>query len=152
MNRKSVRAIVINDSNQLLVINRDKFGNKYTTLPGGLVAFNEQPEQAILRELSEETSITVQNPRLVFIDHADFYGDQLVYYCDYIDGEPALRHDTQEHAISQMGQNLYTPAWLNLSDLPDARFLSPELQRAIINATTNGWPDTVLEFDSKRNI
>lgn len=149
MSRISVRAIVIKE-NKLLVINRNKFGEKYTTLPGGLVMLNEQPEQAVIRELSEETSIEVANPRLIFIDHAEFYGDQMVYYCDYISGEPMLRQDSQEFTINEMGKNLYLPAWLVLNELPNVKFVSPELQRAIIDAVTNGWPQAVVEFKSNR--
>ena len=149
MSRISVRAIVIKD-NQILVINRDKFGEKYTTLPGGLVMLNEQPHQAVIREINEETSIEVANPRMIFIDHAEFYGDQLVYYCDYIAGEPTLRQDSQEYTISQMGKNLYIPAWMSLAELPNVKFVSPELQRAITDAVTNGWPQAVVEFKSNR--
>lgn len=149
MSRTSARAIVIKD-NKLLVINRDKFGEKYTTLPGGLVMLNEQPDQAVIREVSEESMIEVANPRLIFIDHAEFYGDQLVYYCDYITGEPALRQDSPEYTINQMGKNMYIPAWLSLADLPNTKFVSPELQQAIINAVTNGWPEVVVEFRSDR--
>ncbi len=151
MNRKSARAIVIQDD-KLLVMFRNKFGNKYVTLIGGKVDIGESPDQTVLREVKEEASIEVANPQLVFIDHADFYGDQLVYLCDYVSGEPKLAPDTHEAAINKLGQNLYEPGWLALNELPNVPFLSAELQQAIINATTNGWPEHVLEFTSKRNV
>ena len=81
MSRTSARAIVIKDG-KLLVMYRNKFGNKYVTLPGGKVEIGETPEQAVVREVREEATITAENPRLVFVDHADFYGQQLVYLCE----------------------------------------------------------------------
>ena len=95
MSRTLVRAIIIKD-NKLLVINRNKFGKEYSTLPGGLVGINENPEQAVVREISEEAMIEIANPRLVFIDHADFYGDQLVYLCEYVSGEPKTSNESSQ--------------------------------------------------------
>ena len=149
--RQSARAIVIHE-NKLLVMFRNKFGKKYATLPGGTINIGEPPEKAAVREVREETQIVVENPQLVFIDHADFYGDQLVYKCDYMSGEPELSPDTHEAAINKLGKNLYEPGWLPLSQLPDLPFVSPELQQAIIEAMTSGWPDKVKEFTSKRTI
>jgi 8-oxo-dGTP diphosphatase len=151
MPRISARAIIIHDD-KLLVMHRNKFGSKYTTLPGGAVEIGELPDQAAVREVREETTVIAANPRLVFVDHADFYGDQMVYLCDYVSGEPKLGPGTTEEAIHKMGKNLYEPGWLPLSELPNVPFLSAELQQAIIEATTSGWPEQVKEFSSKRNV
>ncbi len=151
MSRRSVRAIVVKDNN-LLVMFRNKFGVKYVTLVGGTVEMGESLEQSVLREVQEEASIQVANPRLVMIDHADFYGDQYVYYCDYLSGEPQLSAQSPELAIHKMGKNLYEPGWLPLSELSKVPFLSKELQEAIIKATTSGWSTEIVEFSSKRNV
>jgi 8-oxo-dGTP pyrophosphatase MutT (NUDIX family) len=151
MAKKSARAIVIKD-NQLLVMFRNKFGSKYVTLPGGGVEMGEDPAACAVRELKEEASIEAENPRLVFIDYADFYGDQLVYLCDYVSGEPALSENTHEFQIIKGGKNLYEPGWLPLSQLPEVPFLSAELQQAIIEATASVWPTEVKEFTSTRNV
>jgi len=133
-------------------MHRNKFGTKYVTLPGGTVEIGENPEQAAIREVQEETTIAAKNPRLVFVDHAEFYGDQLIYLCDYTSGEPKLASGSAEEAIHKMGKNLYEPGWLPLSKLPDVPFLSAELQQAIIRATTSGWPEQTEEFTSTRNV
>ncbi len=151
MNRTSARTIVIRD-NKLLVMRRNKFGTEYVTLPGGKVEIGETPEKTAVREAYEETMIEVANPRLVFIDHADFYGDQMVFLCDYVSGEPKIAPGTHEEAINKLGKNLYKPDWLELSELPNVPFLSAELQQAIIRATTTGWSDHIEEFTSKRNV
>jgi 8-oxo-dGTP diphosphatase len=151
MARVSARAIVIK-GDKLLVMFRNKFGKKYVALPGGAIDIGETPEQAALREVREETTIIAENPRPVFIDHASFYGDQLVFRCDYVSGEPRLGPGTHEEAINKLGKNLYEPGWLPLSQLPDVPFLSSELQQAIIQATTSGWPEQVSEFTSHRTL
>lgn len=55
--RKAVRAIIIKEG-QLLIMHRNKFGQEYDTLPGGNIEVGETPEQALYRELEEETMVT----------------------------------------------------------------------------------------------
>lgn len=134
-------------------MHRNKFGTEYDTLPGGAIEIGESPQQAALREVTEETGLQVQHPRLVFIDHAgDMYGDQFVFLCEYVGGEPRLSVDSHEYAINQLGENLYDPRWLPLDDLADAPFLSEELKHAILDGVANGWPEETQEFSSKRTI
>lgn len=146
MSRTAVRAIVIKDD-QLLVMHRNKFGNEYETLPGGGVELGEVPEDAVSRELSEETSIIVGGKRLVFEEAAgDPYGTQLVYLCEYIAGEPQLAPDSEEAFINKLGKNLYEPKWVPLSDLSKMPFLSENLKAHILDAVRNGFPDQVVQF------
>ncbi len=150
--RRAARAIIIKD-NHLLVMNRNKFGTIYDTLPGGNVELGETPEQAVYRELEEETSIKFKNPRLVFVEHSDdIYGDQYIYLAEYVSGEPALHPDAEERAINAMGKNLYTPVWLPLEKFESAPFLSDKLQEKIMNGINNGWPAEIEEFTSTRNV
>jgi len=150
--RRAARAVVIHDG-KLLAIHRNKFGTQYATLPGGAVEMGEEPVEAAIRELAEETSVQADNPRLVFIDHAgDPYGDQYIYLCQYLSGEPKLSATSIEEKINQMGQNLYTPSWLLLKDLASTPFVSPELKGAIQEAVQSGWPTEPKEFNSTRTI
>lgn len=144
--RRAARAIIIKDD-QLLVMHRNKFGKEYDTLPGGNVEIGETPEQALVREIDEETTMEFTNPRLIFIEHAgDPYGDQYIYLCDYKSGEPKLREDSEEQLINQYGKNLHDPMWLPLSKLPEATFVSENLRRAILNGLDKGWPTQTLEI------
>lgn len=150
--RRAARGIVIKD-NQLLVMHRNNFGAVYATLPGGSVEVGETPEQALYREFAEETMVTIGNPRLVFVEHAgNMYGDQYIFLCDYVAGEPQLHPESEEMHINKLGKNLHEPAWLPLDELPKTLFLSDELQKRILACVQNGWPQMTEEFTSTRNV
>ncbi len=147
--RQAARAIVVKD-NQLLVMRRQKFGQEYDTLPGGNVSISASAEESLVKELFEETSINVSNPRLVFVEHAgDPYGDQLIYKCDYEGGEPAVQPDSDEAKLNEMGQNIHTPLWVSLEELANADalpFRSERLKWHIIDVEANGYSDEIVEF------
>jgi 8-oxo-dGTP diphosphatase len=146
MSRQAVRAIIVKDGN-LLVMHRNKFGTEYETLPGGGVEIGEEPEAAIVRELAEETSITISNHRLVFIEEAgNPFGTQLIYLCEYVSGEPKLAEDSEESQINKLGHNLYEPKWVPLESLPKLPFVSEKLKVAIIDGVKNGFPDQVTQI------
>ncbi|MEO6514008.1 MAG: NUDIX domain-containing protein [Candidatus Saccharimonadales bacterium] len=140
--RQAARAIVIKDD-KLLVIHRNKFGKEYYTLPGGGIDSGETPEQAIIREMDEETGVVIALKRLVFIEEpGEPFGRQYIFLAEYVSGEPALHPNSEEAALNLKGQNTYLPLWLELTDLDRAVFMSPILQRAILNGVQDGFPAT----------
>ena len=144
--RKAARAIVFKD-NQLLVMKRNKFGAQYCTLPGGAVGIGETPEQALRREVEEETGIKIGTARAVFIEVAgDPFGTQYVYLCDYLGGDPTLSPNSIEAKINQLGKNLYEPAWLSTEELQAVNFMSPKLKQAIIDSVKIGFPQQPREL------
>lgn len=146
--KKAVRAIVIHNNN-LLVMRRDKFGKRYYTLIGGHVELGESTEKALLRELHEETRLHVANPRLVFIEHSPQpYGDQYVYLLDYVSGVPMLHEDSDEVSINKGGENIYTPMWIPISELPKLPFRTDNMQARLIAGIKDGFPTQVEEFTS----
>ncbi len=144
--KQAVRAVVIKDG-ALLVMHRNKFGHEYFTLVGGGINQHESPEQAVHREVHEETGLVVSIVRQLYIEEAGVpYGDQLVYLCDYVSGEVALRPDSEEAQINKLGQNLYMPAWLPLSRLPEVEFLSAGLRQHLLAGLRDGWPERLVHF------
>lgn len=131
----------------LLVMHRNKFGKTYDTLPGGGVEPGEDLQQALIREIAEETMVVVAEPRLVFVEHAgEPYGDQYVFVCEYISGEPQLHPDSQEYQIHKLGKNLYMPSWVSFSELPSTPFVSENLRQKILEVLRNGWSPGITEF------
>ena len=56
---------LIQDGNKILLQNRIKDDWKGYTLPGGHVELGESFVDAVIREMKEETGLTINNPRLV---------------------------------------------------------------------------------------
>lgn len=138
--RRAARAIVVHD-NKLLVMHRQKFGQDYYTLIGGGVEMGESLEQALVREIAEETGLTIKSARLVFTEPAGApYGTQYIFLCESDGGEPQLAPDTIEAKINQLGQNLYQPVWIPLAQLPVVNFRSERLKDTLVNALKTGFP------------
>lgn len=150
--RRASRAIIIKDG-KLLVTKRNKFGSEYYILIGGGVDFGETLEQALLRELAEESGVQVANPRLVFTENAGFmYGVQNIFLCEYVGGEPALHPESAEAKISAMGKNTYEPVWLSLEELATVPFRSDRLRRAILDGVAHGFPAQTVDITNMYQV
>jgi 8-oxo-dGTP diphosphatase len=60
-----VGAVVISEGKILLEKRKNEPGKGKWSIPGGLVDLGESPEQAIIREVKEETCLEVDAPRLI---------------------------------------------------------------------------------------
>lgn len=108
---------------------------------------------ALLRQINEETSLTIVNPRLVITDDAgDPFGMQYVYLCQYVGGEPKLSPTSEEAKITALGQNLYSPQWLPLHSLPSVPFRSEALKQAMMQGLSRGFSTTAIAINSKQEV
>lgn len=60
-----VGAIIISDGRILLEKRRSEPGRGKWSVPGGLVELGESPENAVIREVKEETGLEVYDPKLI---------------------------------------------------------------------------------------
>jgi 8-oxo-dGTP diphosphatase len=60
-----VGAVVLSEGKILLEKRKNEPGRGKWSVPGGLVDLKESPEQAVIREVLEETCLEVEAPRLV---------------------------------------------------------------------------------------
>lgn len=106
---------LIKKGNQVLVAKRpfdDDYMPGYWDIPGGTVKFQENIVDALNREIAEETGLIVSVGRILFCH--DFpsgperHQFQIVYECDYIDGEVVLNPEDHEEF-----------KWIELSETED---------------------------------
>jgi ADP-ribose pyrophosphatase YjhB (NUDIX family) len=144
---KAARAIII-EGNKLLIMHRNKYGSQYFTLVGGRVNENETIEQALVREVKEETGLVVRAARLVFVEHhPEPYNEQYIFLCEV---EPhadvAIQDSSEEGFMNKLEANLHQPLWTDLKAFSTIAFRTPQLQTAIITALKKGFPSEPIKL------
>lgn len=126
----------------MLVMHRNKHGTQYYTLVGGRLNEHETPEQAVIREVREETGLEVTNAQLVFTEkHPEPYNDQFIFLCDIGPHEEvAIQSASEEALMNRMGANTHTPIWVALKHFERLPFSTMQLQKAITEALKKGFP------------
>ena len=102
----SVAVICSNPTGEVLLVKRKvEPGTGGWCLPGGFIEIGETPEQAALRELSEETGLHGRNPHLIGVEtHLNgFYGDVLII------GFAVELQDYLPHPSDDAGAALFFP-------------------------------------------
>ena len=119
--RKTARAVIFNTEGKLLMVERHKEGRHYFVLPGGHVDTNETPEQAVVREVREETGLDVVVEKVLYTSSDDIYGnDQQIFLCTYQGGEPELQPDSIEAQLEAQGEmQQWRPAWFDMASMGD---------------------------------
>lgn len=65
-----VKIFVFNDSGEILLLQRSQSSPVRPDgwdLPGGIVGYNEDPDDSVLRELNEETSLVARGSRVFYV-------------------------------------------------------------------------------------
>lgn len=131
--RPSVYGIVIKDGCLLVAPQSDGYH-----LPGGGVDLGETLEQALVREVQEETGITAKAPRLLRCEHSFFvlagsekgiFVQSLLFYyeCQYESGELSTDGFTEDEKVYNR-----PPEWLPLKQLDDVKIASSFNWRPLI--------------------
>ena len=139
--RKAARAIIIiND--RVLVMHRNKYGSEYYTLVGGRVNDNETLEDALVREVKEETGLDVASWRLVFTEkHPEPYNEQYIYLCQVEPHESAaIQNGSEEEVMNRYQLNLHKLAWIPTNSFARLPFRTPQLHTAITESLKKGFP------------
>ncbi|HEC96325.1 MAG TPA: NUDIX hydrolase [Euryarchaeota archaeon] len=111
----AVDGVVIKDRKILLVKRgKDPFKGKYA-LPGGFVEYGERVEDAVIREVFEETNVKVKIKDLLGV-YSDPNRDprghviSIAFLLEYVSGEPAGGDDAAE------------ASWFDIDNLPPLAF------------------------------
>lgn len=117
MKKQAARGIVIKDGKVLLIYRENK-GRIYYTIPGGKVEENETLEQTVVREMLEETCITVEPVKLME-SCEDTYSNKIqhIFLCKYIDGVVKLGDSVEMAKMKKNSDNYYEPMWVTLGKI-----------------------------------
>jgi len=112
-------AVIFNDEKEILLVKSTYQRFHPWGLPGGSLEYGESPEDAVIREVSEETSLKVEIASLLFVktwtpDRVGMY-----YLCNITNGE------------FQPSDEVSTIGYFPLNNLPDVRPVDVELIRQI---------------------
>ncbi len=144
---KAARAIII-QGDKILVMHRNKQGSEYFTLVGGRVNDGETVEEALKREVKEETGLDVTSSRLVFFEeHPEPYNQQYTYICEVAPYDNIAIQDTSEEAfLNRISVNTHQPMWANKAAFSKLSFRTPQLQVAIEHAMKKGFPKEPIKL------
>ena len=83
----TVGTLVVNEKGDVLIVRSHKWGDKYT-VPGGHIELGERAEDAIRREVKEETGLDAEPVELLIVQQAiypkDFHKHEHYIFMDYV--------------------------------------------------------------------
>ncbi|HUK29243.1 MAG TPA: NUDIX domain-containing protein [Candidatus Acidoferrales bacterium] len=83
----TVGALIVNGKGKVLIVRSEKWGHKYT-VPGGHIELGERAEDAIRREVKEETGLDSEPVELLIVQQAiypkDYHKHEHFIFMDYI--------------------------------------------------------------------
>lgn len=138
---KAARAIIIEDG-KILVMRRIKEGSMYYTLVGGRVSDGEKIEDAVVREVMEETGLKITSLKYVFYEsHPEPYNEQYIFLCEVAPHDDIKIQEASEEALlNRFGTNLHEPLWAEVKAFEKLPFRTPQLQAAIAKGLKKGFP------------
>lgn len=109
---------IVRDDHVLLIkhTNHDD-GKSYWLVPGGGIEIDESEEACVMREMQEETNLTVSVERLILDEPAEsgsIYQRRKTYLCRIVAGEPSPGYEPEEEASSVYG--ITDVRWFDLRD------------------------------------
>ena len=110
----TVSAVIFNSDNKILLCKSHKWDNKYV-IPGGHVEYNEKLEEALQREILEETGLTIYDIKPVGLKECfynnGYYSDRHFIFMDY-----TCRTDLNDVILNDEAQEYL---WADLEEISD---------------------------------
>ena len=113
----AVRAIITNSKGEVLIVKRanTSYGEGFWNLPGGKIDFGETAEEAIIKEIFEETNLNCKSTKFLFyMDNLPDKNTDLHFVSLFFKCECSGKIELNEESCSY--------EWLNIDDLKDYKF------------------------------
>ncbi len=144
--RKHIRAVaIIIKDNDVLLMWRKNQGKEYYVFPGGGTEENETVEEAVLREVREETTLKVRIEKQLYHHHYINDSDQYFYLCSYLSGEPTLGEANEKEDMLKDNGNFYQPVWMKIEDLKILLLYPLEIRDWLLEDVKNDFKNTPRE-------
>lgn len=132
MARTGIRAsAIIIRKNKILLIHRFKDGKEYWVFPGGGIEDNESWDEAVIREVKEETNLDVLNHKLSFMNLNDIDNkEHPFYFCEVSDREAKM---VGEETTRNTSENSYELQWVNLNDLISIKLVPENAKDKVVS-------------------
>jgi 8-oxo-dGTP pyrophosphatase MutT (NUDIX family) len=137
INNIQARCFVTKDD-KILIMFRRKNGKEYYVFPGGHMQKGEMPEQTVIREVEEETTVKCKIIKLAYelTDYSTAASEKEYYYlCEWVSGEPSL---SGEESRRSNNLNFYEPKWVNKAQILSLLIYPKYAQEWILRYFNNG--------------
>lgn len=140
---KKIRAVAILIKKDEVLLIHKKNEKEYFVFPGGGVEIGETTEEAVIREMLEETTMEVKINKLLYHHVYDNNTEQYFYLCDYLSGEPKLDENSEEKKKMQEGKDFYNPLWIKIKELKNMLIYPLEIKDLLIEDYKNNFINPV---------
>lgn len=120
-------AIIINNG-KILLLYRFKNGEEYYVFPGGGVEEGERIEEAIIREVKEETGLSATIAKQLW-EYENNGRIEYFFLIDNFSGELKLGGPEQDR---QSGDNIYRLEWISFENLKNLKLLPIPMKEKVI--------------------
>jgi 8-oxo-dGTP diphosphatase len=127
-------AIILKDG-KILLIHRKKDGDEYWVFPGGGIEEGESADEAITREVREETDLEVVSAMELYHADNDDGRSHPYYLVEVGDGKPKLSAMAPE---DNNDTNWYNPEWVELGNMEGLKIYPAGGYRKFLELYRNG--------------
>jgi len=127
---------------KILLIHRTREGKEFWVFPGGGKEDDETVEEAVVREIEEESNIKCEIEKLLYIHkYSNLNHTQYFYLCKYISGVPKLGSFNEMQTMKDEDQT-YKPKWVNIDKLSKILLYPLKIRDWIIKDYRTEFKDT----------
>ena len=140
--------IILIEENKIALIERNRSGMHYFAFPGGGVDRGESPQEAAVREATEELGIHVVIKQKVV--EVFFNGNTQFYFL-----VEKLRGEFGTGTGEEFGEfnpvhGTYHPLWMPLADVLTNNVVPRELAELVVHSVKEGWPAEPVIINEKK--